>query len=103
MDKTKGLPALPGVGYKPQHFAAILVVRGRSAGWKSTPRTTWARAAARWRSCGMWPGGFQSRSNGVGLSIGGEGALDREHLAAEAPLQLAEPRQFLGTPGLVDA
>ncbi len=75
------LPAEPGVGYKPQHFAAILA--------DATP-VRWLEVHA---ENYMGDGGrplaqirhlaerFPISVHGVGLSIGGEGRLDRDHLA----------------------
>ena len=45
------------------------------------PRTTWAQAAGRWPSCAHCPNASPVSVHGVGLSIGGERALDRDHLA----------------------
>ncbi len=45
------------------------------------PRITWARVGGPWRNCARWPGGSRSRYTGWGLSIGGEGPLDEDHLA----------------------
>lgn len=80
-DTRNDLPAAPGVGYKPQHYAEIL----------SDP------APARWFEIHaenyMGDGGrplaqlramaerFPISVHGVGLSIGGDGALDADHLA----------------------
>ncbi|MEC3859933.1 DUF692 domain-containing protein [Mesobacterium sp. TK19101] len=80
-DTRNDLPATPGVGYKPQHYAAIL----------SDP------APVRWLEVHaenyMGDGGrplaqlraladrFPISVHGVGLSIGGDGPLDAEHLA----------------------
>jgi uncharacterized protein len=79
--RPDGLPAHPGVGYKPQHFSEILADAG-SVGWLEVhaenymgdggrPITQLRHLAER----------FPLSVHGVGLSIGGEDPLDREHLA----------------------
>ena len=80
LDMTKGLPAMPGVGYKPQHFAAIL---GDAApvGWLEIHAENYmgqgGRPLAQLRHLAER---FPISVHGVGLSIGGEGPLDRDHL-----------------------
>ncbi|MGD9295326.1 MAG: DUF692 domain-containing protein [Roseobacter sp.] len=75
------LPPAPGVGYKPQHFEALIADPGP---------VTWLEIHA---ENYMGEGGrphaqlralqerFALSVHGVGLSIGGEGPLDKEHLA----------------------
>ena len=75
------LPAAPGVGYKPQHFSDIL---------KNPAPVEWLEIHA---ENYMGDGGrplaqlrhlaekFAFSVHGVGLSIGGEGRLDADHLA----------------------
>ncbi|MEO3415849.1 DUF692 domain-containing protein [Roseovarius sp. CAU 1744] len=75
------LPAAPGVGYKPQHFSAIM---------KDAAPVEWLEIHA---ENYMGDGGrpiaqlrhlsekFAISVHGVGLSIGGECALDADHLA----------------------
>ena len=81
LDQTVGgLPAKPGTGYKPQHFAAILQDAG-PVGWLEIH-------AENYMGNGGRPLGqlrhlaerFPISVHGVGLSIGGEGPLDRDHL-----------------------
>lgn len=79
--RRQSLPARPGVGYKPQHFAAILE-DARPVEWLEIHAENY-----------MGEGGgplaqlrhlaerFPISVHGVGLSIGGEGALDTDHLA----------------------
>ena len=75
------LPHRPGIGYKPQHYAEILAAPGQ-LGWieihaenymgdGGRPRAQMRHLAER----------FPVSVHGVGLSIGGEGALDQDHLA----------------------
>jgi len=75
------LPPRPGVGYKPQHLAAILADPG-PVGWLEIHAENYMGAGGRPHA--------QLRAlseriplsvHGVGLSIGGQGALDPDHLA----------------------
>ncbi len=74
------LPALPGVGYKPQHFNDILT---------NPEPVTWLEIhAENYMGAGGRPHAqlrhlaqrFPISVHGVGLSIGGEGPLDMDHL-----------------------
>ena len=79
--RFSSLPAAPGVGYKPQHFSDIL---------KDADPVEWLEIHA---ENYMGDGGrpiaqlrhlseqFAISVHGVGLSIGGEGDLDADHLA----------------------
>jgi uncharacterized protein len=77
----RALPAAPGVGYKPQHFAAILANPGpvewlevhaeNYMGDGGRPLAQLDHLAAR----------MPVSVHGVGLSIGGEAPPDRDHLA----------------------
>jgi uncharacterized protein len=75
------LPARPGVGYKPQHFADILANPG-PVGWLEIHAENYmgngGRPLAQLRHLAER---FPISVHGVGLSIGGEGALDADHLA----------------------
>ncbi|MEZ5796810.1 MAG: DUF692 domain-containing protein [Paracoccaceae bacterium] len=75
------LPARPGVGYKPQHFSAIMADPG-AVGWLEIHAENYmgdgGRPLAQLRALA---GRFPVSVHGVGLSIGGEAALDEEHLA----------------------
>lgn len=74
------LPARPGVGYKPQHFAAIQADPG-PVGWLEIHAENYmgegGRPLAQLRHLAER---FPISVHGVGLSIGGEGPLDRDHL-----------------------
>ena len=86
MRPSAALPSRAGVGFKPEHFEAVMAGGRKSASSKSTPRTTWARAARRiagWRPCARFPLSL----HGVGLSIGGPRPLDRAHLKRLAALK----------------
>jgi uncharacterized protein len=74
------LPARPGVGYKPQHFPALLAGAG-PVGWLEIHAENYmgdgGRPQAQLRHLAER---FPISVHGVGLSIGGEGPLDRDHL-----------------------
>jgi len=61
------LPKTPGVGYKAQHFNDIMA-DAAPVGWLETQLRHLSEK-------------FPFSVHGVGLSIGGEGALDKDHLA----------------------
>jgi uncharacterized protein (UPF0276 family) len=77
----KMLPGLPGVGYKPQHFAAIME-NPAPVGWLEIHAENYmgdgGRPLAQMRALSER---FPISVHGVGLSIGGEGPLDPDHLA----------------------
>jgi uncharacterized protein (UPF0276 family) len=89
------LPLAPGVGYKPQHFAAILDAPG-AVGWLEIHAENYmgdgGRPLAQLRALAER---FPISVHGVGLSIGGERRLDRDHLARLARLVgWLEPASF---------
>jgi uncharacterized protein (UPF0276 family) len=75
------LPDAPGVGYKPQHYASIMEDPG-SVGWLEIHAENYmgdgGRPLAQLRHLAER---FAISVHGVGLSIGGEGRLDPEHLS----------------------
>lgn len=75
------LPNRPGVGYKPQHFNDILANPGAVA-WLEIHAENYmgdgGRPLAQLRHLTER---FALSVHGVGLSIGGEGPLDKDHLA----------------------
>ncbi|WP_170366511.1 DUF692 domain-containing protein [Ruegeria arenilitoris] len=79
--RMQRLPAAPGVGYKPQHYAEILDQPG-PVGWLEIHAENYmgdgGRPLAQLRHLSER---FPISVHGVGLSIGGEGPLDAEHLA----------------------
>jgi hypothetical protein len=81
LDRSFGLPARPGVGYKPQHFNEITSAAG-PVGWLEIHAENYmgdgGRPLAQLRHLAER---FPISVHGVGLSIGGEGPLDRDHLA----------------------
>lgn len=81
LDQTHHLPARPGVGYKPQHFAAILEGSG-PVGWLEIHAENYMGAGGRpLAQLRHLAERFPISVHGVGLSIGGEGPLDPDHLA----------------------
>lgn len=80
MQNPAQLPARPGVGYKPQHFADILQDAGH-VGWLEVHAENYmadgGRPLAQLRHLAER---FSLSVHGVGLSIGGEADLDRDHL-----------------------
>ncbi len=81
-----GLPQGPGVGYKPQHYSDILTDPG-PVQWLEIHAENYmgdgGRPIAQLRHLAE---AFPISVHGVGLSIGGEGRLDREHLSRLAHL-----------------
>ena len=75
------LPHTPGIGFKPQHFAAVLAEPG-PVQWLEIHAENYmgdgGRPLAQLRALSER---FAISVHGVGLSIGGDGPLDREHLA----------------------
>ena len=75
------LPASPGVGYKPQHFADILTDPG-PVEWLEIHAENYMGAGGRpLAQLRHLAERFPISVHGVGLSIGGEGPVDEEHLA----------------------
>jgi uncharacterized protein len=82
LDTTpKTLPAAPGIGYKPQHFAAI-IENPAPVQWLEIHAENYmgsgGRPLAQLRHLAQR---FAISVHGVGLSIGGEAPLDQDHLA----------------------
>ncbi|SDD14335.1 DUF692 domain-containing protein [Ruegeria marina] len=76
-----GLPPLPGVGYKPQHFAEILDTPG-PVRWLEIHAENYMGAGGRpIAQLRHLSERFPISVHGVGLSIGGETPLDADHLA----------------------
>ena len=80
-DHAQHLPASVGVGYKPQHYSAILD-NAAPVGWLEIHAENYmgdgGRPLAQLRHLSSH---FPISVHGVGLSIGGEGRLDSKHLA----------------------
>ena len=78
---TAGLPALLGVGYKPQHFKDILDTPA-PVGWLEIHAENYMGAGGRpLAQLRHLAERFPISVHGVGLSIGGEAALDEDHLS----------------------
>lgn len=79
--RFRDLPAAAGVGYKPQHYAQILDTAA-PVEWLEIHAENYmgdgGRPLAQLRSLSER---FAISVHGVGLSIGGEGALDVDHMA----------------------
>ncbi|SMX41515.1 MNIO family bufferin maturase [Maliponia aquimaris] len=80
-DTARSLPPMPGVGYKPQHFKAILE-DAAPVGWLEVHAENYmgegGRPLAQLRALSER---FPISVHGVGLSIGGPEPLDTDHLA----------------------
>jgi len=80
-DTRNDLPAAPGVGYKPQHYSEILSDPA-PARWFEVHAENYmgdgGRPLAQLRAMAER---FPISVHGVGLSIGGDGPLDADHLA----------------------
>lgn len=75
------LPLAPGVGYKPQHFTAIMEDPG-PVRWLEIHAENYMGAGGRpIAQLRHLAERFPVSVHGVGLSIGGEAPLDREHLS----------------------
>lgn len=98
LDTTPRFDALPdraGVGYKPQHFAALVADPGPVA-WLEIHAENYmgdgGRPLAQLRHLAQR---FPISVHGVGLSIGGQGPLDRDHLARlQHLINWLNPAQF---------
>ncbi len=79
--RLSSLPPRPGVGYKPQHYSDIMADPG-PVGWLEIHAENYmgdgGRPIAQLRHLAER---FPISVHGVGLSIGGEGDLDPDHLA----------------------
>lgn len=81
LDTSNGLPLTPGVGYKARHYADLMSDPG-PVGWLEIHAENYmgdgGRPIAQLRALSER---FPISVHGVGLSIGGEGRLDPDHLA----------------------
>lgn len=75
------LPSRPGVGYKPQHFSDIIAGK-HPVEWLEIHAENYMGAGGRpMAQLRALADRFPLSVHGVGLSIGGEAPLDRDHLA----------------------
>ena len=97
------MPNLPGVGYKPQHFWRILSDPS-PVGWFEIHAENYMGDGGRpIAQLNVLAERFPISVHGVGLSIGGEGRLDREHLSRLKHLcDWLKPASFSEPSGLVD-
>ncbi|MFW2587710.1 DUF692 domain-containing protein [Sagittula sp. SSi028] len=80
-DQTNHLPAAPGIGYKPQHYSDLVTDPG-PVRWLEIHAENYMGAGGRpLAQLRALAERFPMSVHGVGLSIGGEAPLDREHLA----------------------
>ena len=78
--RSPGLPAAPGVGFKPQHFDAIMADPG-AVGWIEVHAENYLGAGGRPQAqLAALAARFPVSVHGVGLSIGGPQPLDARHL-----------------------
>jgi hypothetical protein len=90
-----GLPAKPGVGYKPQHLAEILRDPGPVAWLEIHAENYMGAGGPPHAQLRRLRESFPISCHGVGLSIGGEKPLDRDHLARLKHLVTwLEPQSF---------
>jgi uncharacterized protein len=93
--RAAALPNAPGVGYKPQHFQELRQDPGAVA-WIEVHAENYMGAGGRPHAqLRALSDQFALSIHGVGLSIGGEAPLDRDHLARLKHLcDWAQPAQF---------
>ena len=89
------LPLAPGVGYKPQHYVEVMETPG-AVRWLEIHAENYMGAGGRpLAQLRALSERFPISVHGVGLSIGGEGDLDRDHLDRLARLVgWLEPASF---------
>ena len=89
------LPCAPGVGYKPQHFTDLMADPGPVA-WIEVHAENYMGAGGRpLAQLAALSERFALSVHGVGLSIGGEGPLDADHLARlKALCERTRPASF---------
>ncbi|MCB6178920.1 DUF692 domain-containing protein [Rhodobacter sp. Har01] len=75
-----GLPALPGVGFKPDHFAAIRADRRRVGFFEVHAENYMGAGGLPHAQLSALRADHALSIHGVGLSIGGAGGLDAAHL-----------------------
>ena len=75
------LPAAPGLGFKPEHFPAILETRPELGFFEIHAENYMGAGGPPHRQLTALRRDYAISLHGVGLSIGGPGRLDRDHLA----------------------
>lgn len=90
-----GLPARAGVGLKPQHFRDVLGTLPDIGFFEVHAENYMVDGGPFHHFLGLIRGHYPLSLHGVGLSIGGEGALDQQHLDRLAALVVRyEPAAF---------
>ena len=75
------LPATPGLGFKPEHFRDIAAAPGAVGFYEVHAENYMGDGGAPHAMLAQLHEGHALSIHGVGLSIGGSGPLDRDHLA----------------------
>jgi uncharacterized protein (UPF0276 family) len=89
------LPPEPGLGFKPQHFAAIRETRARLGFFEIHAENYMGAGGPPHARLAALRADYAISIHGVGLSIGGPGPLDRDHLARlRALCDRYEPESF---------
>ena len=89
------LPAAPGIGFKPEHFAAIRETRPALGFLEIHAENYMGAGGPPHRQLAALRQDYALSIHGVGLSIGGPGRLDRDHLARlRALLDRYRPESF---------
>ena len=83
---TNPIPAHAGVGFKPEHFSAIIEIRPAIGWFEVHPENYMGDGGLPHRQLTAIREHYPLSLHGVGLSIGGAGPLNKEHLARFAAL-----------------
>lgn len=92
---ARHLPAAPGLGFKPEHFAEIRSTRPRLGFFEIHAENYMGAGGAPHAQLRALRADYALSLHGVGLSIGGAGRLDAAHLARLKQLcETYEPESF---------
>ncbi|NCE93827.1 DUF692 domain-containing protein [Pseudomonas sp. L13] len=93
--QAPGLPYRAGLGLKTEHFTAVLETRPDIGFFEVHAENYMVAGGPFHHYLGLIRAQYPLSLHGVGLSIGGEGPLDREHLARLATLiERYQPQSF---------
>ncbi len=93
--QVPGLPYRAGLGLKTEHFTEVLETRPDIGFFEVHAENYMVAGGPFHRYLGLIRAQYPLSLHGVGLSIGGEGPLDREHLARLATLiERYQPQSF---------
>ena len=93
--QVPGLPYRAGLGLKTEHFTEVLETRPDIGFFEVHAENYMVAGGPFHHYLGLIRAQYPLSLHGVGLSIGGEGALDREHLARLATLiERYQPQSF---------